>query len=1068
LLAAVTVLAAGASNARADTALLDFESAPPALDSPITTEYQASAFTYFQQSDGFRPYRESVAAGRAQSGTVIGDIGPSHCAQETGGGGAGCEFAVGGTTAHFTHTAQSVTVYTGFYTGPVVPDVQLRLTAYRANNSVAGTTTSSDIGSTDIKTPVMVSSAAADIEHVRMDIVSQSTSNNVGAELGIDDVTLSYPAGSLPELAVSVSQGPFAVLQGKSIDVPVALNRLNGSNGNVALFASGLPSGVTASFTPDPVPGTQTAATMHLTASADAPVFDNPQSVTITADPGGNASVAPDPRTASTLLRVGTNFGLQKTSATPNPALVPACGSVDVPFTLARDRSFNDTVTLSLSGVPANVGAQILPGATIAPGGNFNVDGAIRLTGTASFIAPTFITLTASSPGAPAKSLSFFIGRGPPKATVDQQTGTPPSFLQPGSYVHVTADGICPGTQYGFGQNTFAANVDASGQGFSFRVPHGALTGPVKIIPPSGTAGVGQTSNSITIVTFSSVKGFQFNNYPFGSLSFSELAEEYGDGLFIHVNPCIFVDCTINTYIPDPTVLLVWPILNEALKSSGGHCFGISRAIQELLVGWTPLSRFTPGATSIHDLGSTSGPGSNLGDWLDAKHSAQGSAQFLYAWATRDRDLHKQWLRAQDELAQNRPPIITMQNGSFLTGQGHAVIAYDEQEVPDGHDILVYDNNAHDQPDGTQRIHISSDWGSWSFKNPDGSIWSGGPATLFAVRRSDIPATPELPGIGSLLEGLTTIFGSSDGSAQTTGVSPGEQGLPVVDSHAPAGSAVMFVGRRGLSRVEHTVKGTKHGSYDEAIVGRGFATSVTGVSTGKGITDTIGGSARTQSVTFDSGMSRPLSLQLATRGRSVSFGATVTTHVDRGRTDSASLTKSGALAYSHSGSPSSLSFTLTQVRRGGGVVSFVSPRLRVAGGELLLVRLGSGGVADVLSVRGGHRHRFTLRSRGPAAARLRAGSLAVHGRVARLRLRADRLRGAAALGASLRIMRGHTVVVQRGLAIRHLRAGARTLRFRLPRISPGRYVALVRIEVLAGMQPVRTAELIRRFTIRVT
>jgi hypothetical protein len=92
----------------------------------------------------------------------------------------------------------------------------------------------------------------------------------------------------------------------------------------------------------------------------------------------------------------------------------------------------------------------------------------------------------------------------------------------------------------------------------------------------------------------------------------------------------------------------------------------------------------------------------------------------------------------------------------------------------------------------------------------------------------------------------------------------------------------------------------------------------------------------------------------------------------------------------------------------------------------------------------------------------------VHGRVAKLRLRIDRLHSVGALGASLQLMRGRTLVVKRGVAVRQLRAGSRTLRFRLPPISPGRYVALVRIEVLAGMQPVRTAELIRRFTIRVT
>ena len=587
---AILALAVFPAVASADTSLLDFESAPPPIDSPITTEYQASNFTYFQQSDGFRPYRETVASGRAQSGTVVADIGPSHCFQETGGP---CEFVVGGTTARFTHTAHSVTVYTGFLQGSPVPDVQLRLTAYRADGSVAATTTSSDISSTDIKTPVTVTSAAPDIEHVRMDIVSTSTSNNVGAELAIDDLTLNYPTGSLPEFSVSVPGGPFAALQGKTTDVPVTLNRLNGSSGNITLSASGLPSGVSASFTPNPVPATQTAATMHLMAASSAPPFDNPQTVTVTADPSGNASVGPGIRTASTLLRAGANFVLKKTPATPSPAGVPACGSVDVPFTLSRDRAFDQTVTLSVNGVPAGVTAELLPGTTIAPGGGFDVAAAVRLHGDANFISPTSITITATSPGSPAQTLQLAIGRGTTKATVDQATGVPPRYVLHGSFVHVTADGICPGTRYSFGGESFPADVDANGLGFSFTVPHGARTGPVTIIPPTGTGPAAATSNPITITPFSSTEGLPFDNYTFGHLSYSELVEEYGDNLFIHVNPCIVVDCTINTYLPDPTVLIVWPVLNHFLRPRAATASASLAASRSCSAGTTSLPAST-------------------------------------------------------------------------------------------------------------------------------------------------------------------------------------------------------------------------------------------------------------------------------------------------------------------------------------------------------------------------------------------------------------------------------------------------------------------------------------------
>jgi hypothetical protein len=508
-------------------------------------------------------------------------------------------------------------------------------------------------------------------------------------------------------------------------------------------------------------------------------------------------------------------------------------------------------------------------------------------------------------------------------------------------------------------------------------------------------------------------------------------------------------------------------VLDYMLGRSGGHCFGISRGIQEMLSGSTRLTRFNPSGKFIHDLGSNSGPGSSLGDWLDAKHSAQGSAQFIYAWATRDKNLQTQWNRAHDELALGRSPIITLQNGSFLSGQGHAVLAFDERDVPDGHDILVYDNNSHDAADGTQVIHISSDWHSWSFKTAGGGTWTGGQNTLFAVRHDDIPTTPELPGIGSLLDGLTTIFGSAGGAAHTASVSPGEDGLPVLDDHAVPGSAGVFIAGRGRTQALHTIIGTKTGSYDEAFMGPGFAASVHGVSTRKGVTDAIRGSGLRHSISFTSGMDRPLALTLGDHGGTVSFGATIATHVGHGHTDAATLGPDGALFYAHTGSPTTISFALTKVRKGGAVLSFVSPQVLVRGGEQLTARLSSGGRARVTRVLHGHRSVVTLSSVGRAAARLRLGRLTLRDRRARLKLRIDRLSGVAVLGAGLRVIRGRIVVARRGLTASRVRAGSRTLSFRLPKLASGRYIVAVQVEVLAGTTSVRTSTLMRSFTVRV-
>ncbi|MGH2869514.1 MAG: hypothetical protein ACRDNK_18365, partial [Solirubrobacteraceae bacterium] len=301
----------------------------------------------------------------------------------------------------------------------------------------------------------------------------------------------------------------------------------------------------------------------------------------------------------------------------------------------------------------------------------------------------------------------------------------------------------------------------------------------------------------------------------------------------------------------------------------------------------------------------------------------------------------------------------------------------------------------------------------------------------------------------------------------TTTVSPGEEGLPVLDDHAVPGSAGVFVAGRGHTQGQHTITGSKTGTYDEAVVGPDFAASVHGVGTRKGVKDTIGGSGQRHSISFASGMDRPLLVSLGDHGGAVSFGATIATHVEHGHTDAAALSSGGALSYVHSGSPSTMSFTLTSVRKHGAVQPFVSPPMLVRDGEQLTARLTAAGRARVTRVLHGHRGVVTLRSLARPAARLRLGQLTLHRGRARLKLRIDRLSGSAALGAGLRLLRGHTVVARRGLTAGRVRAGSRTLSFRVPKLASGRYSAAVQVVVLAGTTSVRTSGLTRHFTLRV-
>src|SRR5690606_36502895 len=133
--------------------------------------------------------------------------------------------------------------------------------------------------------------------------------------------------------------------QGSSIDVPIGITRLNGSSEPLAMSVAGLPTGVTASFLPNPA--SETATTMRLVASDDATPFETPVELTVTADPNGNASVGQEPRSSTTSLVVRTNFEI---SVVGGPFLrLGSCAVTDLPLRVRRTSAFPGTITLAVT-----------------------------------------------------------------------------------------------------------------------------------------------------------------------------------------------------------------------------------------------------------------------------------------------------------------------------------------------------------------------------------------------------------------------------------------------------------------------------------------------------------------------------------------------------------------------------------------------------------------------------------------------------------------------------------------------------------------------------------------------
>ena len=145
-------------------------------------------------------------------------------------------------------------------------------------------------------------------------------------------------------------------VQGHTGKSTVTVTAIKGFSGSVRLSASGLPSGVTVSFSPNPATSTSTAT---FTAGASAAV--GLSTVTVTGASG------PLQRTASLVLTVaGAPTFTMKVSATT--ATLKPGGTVAITVTTTALNGFSAAVAPSVSGLPAGVTATYSPTSIKAPG----------------------------------------------------------------------------------------------------------------------------------------------------------------------------------------------------------------------------------------------------------------------------------------------------------------------------------------------------------------------------------------------------------------------------------------------------------------------------------------------------------------------------------------------------------------------------------------------------------------------------------------------------------------------------------------------------------------------------
>lgn len=1039
----------------------------------------------FSKGEGLRPYPVQVPANQAESGTQVADLG--RCAEEAEAGQAsGCEQFQAGTTVRLSETAKAVSVFAGRF-GPTPPGTPLEeavLTAFRADGTEVGAASKVIVaGGFHTELRVGCNCAVGDIAKFTIKAITLTPEgpSSFATDLGVDNVQADFATGAPEDFSLVTTSQVVPLVQGQQAQVPVAVPRINGSNGTITLSLSGLPSGVSAANV-EAREGQQSAVLTITAQPFAADTHFQPIEATLTATPQ-NANVGPAPRSAPLSVRVAKDFslGIEETNDENQgeeeaiPIALPDCAPLDLPLKVGRDLAMTQTVSLSAgedaapgSPLPEGIGAEFLPRPSVPPGGALLAERELRLRlgPDAKVGSPLPVTIVGRTP-ARGRELRLRVGRANPSATIADSNpgsglGLTPRFGRPGTKVRVHGTGFCPQTRVSVGNEDAVADATlVDDHTIEFTVPRNATTGPVTVIPPGQTLGSYQTTDSLTVDSVRNTDGFAFPNYRFGSLSLDEMIEAFGaDDLFIKINPCWpFGSCEVNTGVLNPMAAIDWLGFNTVAKlgaGAGQHCFGISRAVERFVAGNVPYRRFSAGAHSDFELAGPEGPSPALSSFLDSQQVSQLSSEYYTAFFHRPRAIQAQLDELERTFSHNREATVDLFEGLG----GHAVLAYDMTQTPTTATIYVYENERpfvavenssphfHSDQVEASEIRIDKVKGTWSLPSHNGDF-TGGEGDLWVLPTGTVPNDPSLPSLSTAKEALSwVLFGSIDGAVRTVGDAAADAFLPFLTGSGGHGTGGSVIAEGSAKPLDVHFEGTGNGTYTQSYSAPGFVAGVAGVPTAKGVMDEVSGSDG--SFSFRGGRSRPLRIQLAREESATkTVAASLATHASAGGADTASL-DGDTLSYSHDGAPTTLRFSLTEVERDGGPASFDSGPIAVRRGDRLTARAVGRGLGRVrLTVR--HVHGTTTRIlRNRSHSRVAIGPAKLSGRRLSIRFRLHGLSRHAILGASLRLMDGHRLLARKAVALKG-KGASRRLAWRLPKgVRPGRYELLADARAVAG------------------
>jgi hypothetical protein len=935
-----------------------------AAGTSVTNQYEAKGVDF---TGDILPFVDQVDPSLANSGNQVADI--SQC--------SGCEFFTPNIHGSFINAAQHVSVRVGYFANSSNPGdtATMTLTAYDSGGNPITSDSQTVTEGQGFRTLLSVSSASADIASFQI-----SGTPNSGKVLGIDDLTFDNPGGVPPDFSLSPTASLVNVNQGSSATDNISINRLNGSTGDLTFSAGNLPSGMTASFSPNPA---GSATTMTVSAPANfPPTGNNPPHITVTATPD-NPSAGTSPRSVDIFIQVQASFYVTIRAA---DVKVPPCSDTPVKVDVNYTSGFTGNVTLSAAGLPANMTGVFHP-ATVGPptdGGRVSTSSLTLTTNSDVKDLPAGLTVTGKSGQLTSTSIKVLVSRVPPSITSVNAPAwnQTPQALENGSPVVIIGHGFCPGTTVAFGnQLATATPINLAPEYIGVPIPRLATTGKIYVIPPGGSvssAGTAVSPAELTVDSYRNIGGFSFRNSTqfqsnVGGYSFSDVSDVFGyDQTHVGVNPCWPLgNCSFYTPIPDPFALLFWAIVNH-FGGGNGQCFGFSLASQRLLHGdqtWLGFPEQHPALKSVWNLQGpdlTGGPSPEVSHFIHLTHMEQFSGEALHDWwtqATANAAFGTQSsIIDQVSLALSRHdhPLIEIRNGLH----GHVVVAYDVENGANGDKLIdVYDPNQEfssdeNSPDGTahqaaltnSRITIHSN-GHWEFP---GNGWHSGLGSLVVVPYGVVPVHPTMPFTKA---GLLDFFFGSASSSQVTDASghtllkpngdinsdpktgiPGATRFAALSAGATSAGDIFLLGRGGA--YTQTIIGKGAGQYHDSLFGSGMAASLTATS-GPGLTDKVSLLPQTAGLQFGqttagkAGSARKVTAQILVHAADGSArNASVDTTMPAAGKASINFDPAyNSITVKAGSRPASYSLTLSRSGANGAPQTFVTPRQTIGPGE---------------------------------------------------------------------------------------------------------------------------------------